>query len=511
MKRLLLKKNLLWVPAIALVSAFILWPLLRHGFYLSDDGEWMVIRLSAFFQSLKDGQFPTRFLGRLNYQYGYPVSNFLYPGFLYLGTVIHIVGFSFTDTIKVLLGLSVIGSGVFVFQTLRKEFNGCASFFGATSFLLAPYLSFDLYVRGSVGEILALLPASMSLYSIAATNYWLFPLSVAFLVISHNSVAFLFLLFLLLYIVVKKAWNFFLPLGIGIALSMFFWFPALYEKKYVLFDVIQIADPSRYFLDGPQLLLLGFVGVIAAFIVLRTKNKRKSNGLLYLFLTVFFLSIFMTTALSNSVWRITSLGSIIQFPYRFLVLTMFAGSWLVALAVRNIKKETVIWFIILSVVIWFFSLFPILGNIKYVSRPMGFYTTNEATTTVHDEYMPRWVKIKPTSHAGSKIIFYKGGGQLRPTEVTTQRMDIEVVAKGEAIVQFNTVYYPGWGVTVDGEPVVIDYKNPEGVMRVTIPDGKHTVKAEFHETISRFIADSVSFLSILFYLVYVLLLHKKRL
>ena len=68
------------------VSIVLLWPLFRHGFFITDDGDWMVIRLSAFYQSLADGQFPVRFLGRLYHNYGYPVSNFLYPGFLYVGS-----------------------------------------------------------------------------------------------------------------------------------------------------------------------------------------------------------------------------------------------------------------------------------------------------------------------------------------------------------------------------------------------------------------------------------------
>ncbi|MEK7065711.1 MAG: hypothetical protein AAB961_01850, partial [Patescibacteria group bacterium] len=90
-----MRLELRWYILVILVSLFVLWPLLRSGFYISDDGEWMVIRLSAFYQSLAEGQFPVRFLGRLNYSYGYPVANFLYPGFLYIGSILRFIGFSF--------------------------------------------------------------------------------------------------------------------------------------------------------------------------------------------------------------------------------------------------------------------------------------------------------------------------------------------------------------------------------------------------------------------------------
>src|SRR3989344_6737896 len=87
---------------IIIFSLLVLWPIFHKGFFVSDDGEWMVIRLSAFYQSLRDGQFPTRFLDRLNSGYGYPVSNFLYPGFLYVGSILHVMGFSFVDSVKLI-------------------------------------------------------------------------------------------------------------------------------------------------------------------------------------------------------------------------------------------------------------------------------------------------------------------------------------------------------------------------------------------------------------------------
>src|SRR3989344_8938078 len=59
------------------VSLIALWPFFRKGFYTSHDGEWMIIRFTAFHQTLAAGQFPVRFVDRLNNNYGYPVLNFL--------------------------------------------------------------------------------------------------------------------------------------------------------------------------------------------------------------------------------------------------------------------------------------------------------------------------------------------------------------------------------------------------------------------------------------------------
>src|SRR3989338_6633625 len=99
-----------YLPIVILLLLMIpsIWFLLLPGFFESDDGEWMVISFSAFYQAFVDGQFPVRFLGRLNYGFGYPVANFLYPGFMYLAIPIKAVGFSFVDSIKIILIASMI-------------------------------------------------------------------------------------------------------------------------------------------------------------------------------------------------------------------------------------------------------------------------------------------------------------------------------------------------------------------------------------------------------------------
>src|SRR6266498_4351646 len=77
------KKIFLSLLFIILFSLPAILPLLHPGFFSTDDGEWMIIRLSAFYPAFADGQFPVRFMERLNFGYGYPVAEFLYPGIMY--------------------------------------------------------------------------------------------------------------------------------------------------------------------------------------------------------------------------------------------------------------------------------------------------------------------------------------------------------------------------------------------------------------------------------------------
>jgi len=105
--------------------------LFHPGFFISDDGEWMIIRLTAFHQALAVGEFPVRFVFRLNHEYGYPLFNFSYPAGFYLGELIHLLGFNFIDSIKIVFGLSVVGAALFSYLCLRTRFTILASLLGS--------------------------------------------------------------------------------------------------------------------------------------------------------------------------------------------------------------------------------------------------------------------------------------------------------------------------------------------------------------------------------------------
>ena len=482
-----------WVWAIVIVVAvfYVLGPLLQKGFYVSDDGEWMVIRLSAFYQSLAERQFPVRLLGRLNNSFGYPVANFLYPGFMYIGSILHVLGMSFVDSVKWILGASVIGSCVFVYLFLRRSFERVASMVGTLVFLGSPYLIYDLYKRGSVGEVLAFLPASMLLYAASASLYGLVPLASAFLIVSHNTLAVLLGVPIALYMAtrtdrVKLFWSALL----GVGLASFFWIPALLEKSLVKFDAISISDPTQYFIGSQNVLLLGIPVLLALmYVIWSYKNQKKE---VTLFSSILFLGYFFALPISWLFWEPQILPKLVQFPYRFLSITVLFGPWIVAYVYTKLdgKRRTVaVW---LFAVVWMLGTYVGMQRIMRVDRPNGYYTTNEGTTTVHDEYLPQWVTYPPSQRALNAYEFISGDATVVVNSVNTQLIDISIEAKQKSTLQINKLYYPGWGVTVDGVLVPVEYRQGDGTMRVIVPEGKHRIIVNFRETIMRFAADVIS-------------------
>lgn len=488
-------------------SLFLLKPLFQPGFFLSDDGEWMVIRLSAFFQSLRDGQFPVRFLGRLNHGFGYPVANFLYPGFLYVGSLIHAFHFSFADSVKIILGGSVLGAGAFVFLWLRIFFSTSSSLFGAMSFVFAPYLVFDLYTRGSVGEVFALLPGAAAFYAIASKRAWLLAPAIGLFLISHNSLAFVLLPYLVLYATTIPQPQRWLSFLLGIGGAAFFWLPALAEIQYVQFDLTTVSKYADYFLNGKDLILLGPLFLLAALAGLLQK-KLPPFGRLHV--VVFILSCLFAIPISDVFWRLLPMATFVQFPYRFSAVGMFAGTYLVASLMEHGFRKVQIGVIALAALVFSITILPRLSSVEMVRRDPGFYETNEDSTTVRDEYMPRWVKVKPIQHTLRKIVIVKGLGSVTLARFSTRRLEADAVLQTNATIQLSTIYYPGWGVLVDDKPVPIRYSNEGGLIEFDAPQGSHRVVAAFRETPLRLLADAISLISFASYVGLLFFSFKKK-
>ena len=496
----------MWIFILVAAILLVIFPLFRQGFFVTDDGEWMIIRLSSFFQTLRDGQFPVRFLGRLNHGFGYPVANFLYPGFLYIGSFFHVLGFSFIGAVKVLLAGSVVLAGFFTYKWLRTFFSVLASVIGSLFFILSPYLVFDIYTRGSVGEVLAISAISLCLWTIEARRKTIFTFVFALLLVSHNSLALLFTAFLVAYLLVRRRHDLWISSLLSIGMTMFFWFPAISEARFIQFDAVKVSDPSHYFNQSMSLALGGF-GVFGIILVLFW-SKLKHTSLSIYMLIVAIMSLFFATKGSSFFWS-GQIATLFQFPYRFIPLATVVSAWILSAVADVSKKKTQIALVAGTLVYLSASVVPMLKDIHYVDRPLTYYTTNEGTTTVANEYMARWAQIFPTNRPLSPLVLYSGQGSVDIQQYNTQKIVAHITTTEKSVVQQNTVYYPGWGVTINNQPADISHENELGVIRVNLPPGAYTYNSEFRETVPRFIADAVSLVSFVGLGVYSFIKRKK--
>lgn len=498
-----MRNKFVWIFIAILFSIPAILALFHVGFFQSDDGEWMIIRFSAFHQALRDGQFPVRFLSRLNYGYGYPIANFLYPGFMYFGEVLKLLGFGFVDTIKIIFGLSMTGSAVFAYLWLSKLFSKWPSLVGSFLYLYAPYHLYDIYKRGSVGEILALCVAPFIFWQIERRSFLWTSLGISFLILSHNTLAVLFLPIITLYLISRGlAWTvYFLPaIALGFGLASFFWIPAIFDLRYVIFQKIQISEWQNYF---ASLSLIGIVPVLVivwCFLKLRFMSNRTVSIMFYLN----FISLFLSLPISSFVWKFLPV-SFIQFPFRFLSVTILLTGFLAAFFLNKIKGKTSFLLGGAFIMIIFFSSFSYLTPQAFFDKGDLYYATNEDTTTVRKEYMPIWISSAPAERYREKVEIVNG--EISDLKVSSNNVNFVASSAKNTEITINTVYFPGWKAFVDNKKVKLNYAN-NGLIKISMPSGTHTIGARFGETPIRILSNLISLSSLLMLLFIAINLRK---
>lgn len=537
----LLNKNNLWYLLLILISLIGVFSFLQPGFFPSHDGEWMVVRFSDFHRGLADGQFPVRWAGRLNFGYGYPVFNFLYPGTFYLTEVFHLLKLNFVDSVKAAFTVTYTLSGIFMFLFVRKIANTFAALASAVLYLFTPYRFVDLYVRGSLGESVAFMFPPLIcyfwlLYFEQKKNIWavLTAFAIAGLILTHNVIAYLFLPVLFLFAIFSGSKKlskkelvttvgFF---SLGVFLAAFFWIPALHEKQFTIFDQVIVADYRKNFPAfwelvkpawnyGPsrpgdnnsmsfQIGLVNWLVLLATLVVIPVKKIDEHKRKLLIFFSVLtILAIFFLSPSSAALWEIIPGLPIIQFPWRILSLVVFSTAVLLGLLLSQPTGKTKI---VLATSISI--IFTVVLNFSYakpetrVNREDGYYFTNDDTTTVQNEYLPKTAKDLVRERSASKVEIITGHGTITDLQ-NKSNLTSFVYTGNKATVKINTAYFPGWEVKVNEKAYPFKIDN-QGLLEIKLNKGRYKVEAVFKETLVRKIANLISLFTLLI-LVFILI------
>lgn len=513
--------------------------LFHSGFPVTHDGQDHVARIANFYQNLTEGNIIPRWAGNLNWSYGHPILEFLYPLPSYIASLFHFLGFSFIDSTKIVFALGMILSGLFMYLWLSQFLVATSAFIGAMLYIYAPYRFVEVYVRGDIGENLAFVFIPACLYFIFKLNKdikfkWLAggSISLALLILSHNAISLMFMpfivfygLFLSAYLKKKKEYlfNFIVLVLLGFGLSAFFWIPGLLEAKYTLRNIVTSGEYLRRFVDfraliyGPwsyggsgqftiQLGVFQWIFLILSpFVLLFSWKKNKRERMLSLSLLVFTaLAIFIMLPQSNFIWKRFIILQNFQFPWRFIAITVFSTSVLAALMfdkiVVSLQKAAVL---VIVIAILFLSKDYWRAS-EYVYKPESFFTDIYNSTTDTGESAPVWsvrfMEKRPKSH----VEIIGGDAVVKELIRTSTRHSYEIIAFNNAQLRENTVYFPGWKVFVDQKPTVVEFQSQKnrGVMTFFVPEGRHLVDVLFAETRLRLISDLISaasFIILLFY------------
>ena len=528
-----MKKHLALIIFLSLLA---LWPFFRKGYFETHDGEWMIIRFTAFHQTLASGQFPVRFVDRLNNNYGYPLFNFVYPSPFYLAEISKLFGFGFVDSIKIVFVLATISSSIAMYWGLSQIFSKWASAAGAVVYLYSPYRFTDIYVRGSIGEVLAFgfLPiifgCIIKIGKQRKTYLPILAISIALLIISHNLIAAIVVPFFIIFSVflVKKNNRQILSAFIlGILISAFFWIPAIYDLQFVSFLKIKMTEIPNHLVSITDLIIprwnygplpqsqggfsvqIGLVSlaILTTSIYLQIKSRRKIKLVNFLIISIL-VSAFLMTRYSSIFWQTIPKAEVIQYPWRLLFLITLATAILCAYIVDYSKKKTVV-----AGSIIFFSFISTISYtrpVAFINRPDNYYATNEDTTAIFDEYQPLWVREKPQDRANQKIEVGQDA-TIVSSKIEATNYQAVIKASDKTTVRVNTIFFPGWKASVDGNDVDITYQdNDYGLMSFKLPKGEHKVIIKYGKTPVHLASEIISLVALIATGCYFIYLWRKQ-
>ncbi|OIO13934.1 hypothetical protein AUJ73_02890 [Candidatus Gottesmanbacteria bacterium CG1_02_37_22] len=362
--------------------------------------------------------------------------------------------------------------------------------------------------------------------------------------LSHNILGMLLLYYLFAFLIVYLLFffrgkrNYQQMIGIlfmillGIGLSSFFTIPAFMEKKYTRVDsLIQKGSDFHLHFVYPEQLWdssWGFAGsapgkedgmsfkigklhiflAISSLIILIAKRRKIGKKYLYFYFSILIIlisSIFMMVDISTPFWNLLPLFSYIQYPWRFLNITLFALVVLSSFIFRFLNNPYKIG---LSIVL---IISVIYLNIRYFV-PSGLLQVKASDyinldelhfnmSKISDEYLPK--EFNPPENinqvALSGIPSIGSIKVVRSVEEPTHKIyDLELVEPQKLLT--NIAYLPGWKVFIDGN--LVEVINSAGRLMLTVPEGKHSVEFVLGQTAARIVGNTISLLS-LFLLVYV--------
>lgn len=534
------KKKINQLALLIIISLLPLFSMLRSGTYQSGDLSAHAVWTMSFSKILLTEHIIPRWTPEFYAGFGDPYFAFAYFLPYLLGTIFHLIGFSFLASLKLLMAISFILSGFFMYLFVKEEFGEKAGFTAGIFYMFAPFHLVNMHFQVTIAMTLSYVFLPLNLYltkKIILNNkpkwFILLSISQALFILSHQVTSLIFLPINVLYalFLIKnktektiRLLNFLSSLTLGILLSSFYWLPIIFESKYTqgalgkheiffpsLIDLLY--SPWRYGLlfQGPKgelSYLIGytqiFIIVLSNYLFFKNKYNKKIKDLFLFFIGIFIILLFFILPVSKPFWYVLPLLKEIQFSTRLLIPLSFSIAILAEICVATINKK---WFLILLCMIT--VLYTILnwGNRTTISNINDKFLIKEFVTWPS----LKTVKLEPASPLWANL--NKNISDINRTK------DIEVIS-GKAIVwqifrnstrhtyeikvysdianiRENTLYFPGWVLKVNNKQALIDYQSKDnlGIITFKLKKGIYKVELLFVNTPIRKIGNSISILA----------------
>ncbi len=399
------RKQIIFNIILALIIALLFnVPYLTKDFLgIEHDTFFHLARIEGLADALKRGDIFPAIYPYKNNGFGYASPLFYSDVFLYIPSICYLLGLSLANSYKLCIFLftfvACLNMNIFLSKLTK---NKLAIIIGTLAYTFSNYHITDVYVRGALGEVSAmmfmplLLNGIYELFYQKSNKYYLLTLSLIGLILSHN-LSFLFGLVLLLIFVLinlkkidKQVFiNIFKGCLFAFLLTCFYSIPLIeqstYQELYLHFygkfsSLESYTMPlSKFFLnktifgygekDASKAMLVN-VGWYLTFIpLLYLFIKKKDKFITNLFIVGY---IFLLLPSDLIPWQYLSIFRIIQFLWRLELIAMSLLSVVVTYVVSNINYSKMI--SIISIL--FICIEGIYHLIPVYSRTFGISSSN---------------------------------------------------------------------------------------------------------------------------------------
>jgi len=460
---------------VLLLLAFAVSPLLRSGLPSMADVPIHLFRTMEMVRCWQDGVYYPRWAPNLAFGYGYPLFDFAPPLPYFMAGLFHVLGADLETAIKLLAVLCFLLYGLGMYLFAREVLGAKPALLAAAAYVYTPFRFREaLIYGGNYPQILAiaLYPWILwAFYKIIAQNKPRYIVAGAFsyagLMLSHNFHALIFTPLLLAYALylmwITNHWGRAkeagLALALGLALSAFFWVPALYDMRWATVQeeyYLTRSDFHQRFLSlrnlvawpmpldasadnpylafslGPAIVILAAISLAALAVdagyqlwrrlippshptaqppnhpIIQVGASVKWHLLFFAFVLV--VTVLMMLPVSEPLWENAPFLPIAEFPWRMmgtanLSLAFLAGASLCPWSDRGIVSKALLaltislLIVVLSAAVY---LYPPKPFVEYDNPSLQDYfryelSTQTVGTTVLGEYMPVWAKEIPTT------------------------------------------------------------------------------------------------------------------
>ncbi|HTP08311.1 MAG TPA: 6-pyruvoyl-tetrahydropterin synthase-related protein, partial [Anaerolineae bacterium] len=348
--------------SLIMVGLILAAPLLQNAWLCTDDGALHVYRTVALDRALSGGLLYPRWFPDPAFGYGFPFFNYREPLGYYLIEFVHLLGASFPLALNLVLAGSLIAGGLTMNLWVSDIFDRPAGFVAAIVYMAAPYTVLDSLVRSNLPEAIALALLPLILWAFrrlllrGGRKYFACAgLSLAALLLTHNISSLIFAPVLIVYIVVLCVTHpakeqrmtrdalrvTLLAFVLALALTSFFWLPALTEGQSAQLYLTHSARGNDYhfnfatvsevfgppgtsdpaLLNPPLHIVLGWAQIVLAVLGvvlikwLSTREQRVHVIMAALAAVIFIL---MALPVSLPLWDALPLIRFVQFPWRFV-------------------------------------------------------------------------------------------------------------------------------------------------------------------------------------------------